>query len=794
MKSKSAGTVDNSASAFEALTANAPIGFAFFDREHRYTKINAALATINGIATDDHIGRSIEELLPTNATAVVPLIDQVFETGEAISDVEVDGETPAKPGEWRSWLTGYFPVFAPDGSVGQVGASVLDITDRKRAEMDLRQSEERLRLATEHAEVGLWDVDEVNGRLHWPPIVKRMFGISPDVPVSMQDYYEGLHPEDHEVTAAAYAAAADPHRRAVYDVEYRTIGKEDGIVRWVAAKGRGVFDADGRCLRVIGTAIDITARKLVEAQLRELNETLERRVGEALAGRRVLAEVVNGTDVFVQVVDMDFTWLAINRAAAAEFARIFGVRRPEAGDNMLTLLEGKPEHQAAVRAVWSRALAGEEFVQTDEFGDPVLDRRYYEMRFRCLRDVQGRIIGAYQFVSDVTERLREQHRLREAEAALAQAQKMEAVGQLTGGIAHDFNNLLQGVAGSLDLIRRGPADQERVQRWAEAGLKAAERGARLTGQLLAFSRAQKIELKPVLLSELVSAFRDMLERTIGPQIKVSLDLQDAGIYVLGDEVQIEMAVLNLALNARDAMPDGGSLWISTRSVTVAGDRELADGAYMELAVRDTGTGMPPEVVARAFDPFFTTKGVGKGTGLGLSQVYGAVRQAGGTVRIETKTGAGTTVRLLLQQTQAAGRSAGLVEADAMRAGSSARVLVVDDDPDVRHFLGEALEALGFTVTEAEDGYAGLAELERSNPDLMILDFAMPGMNGAEVARRAQAHRPSIRIVFATGYADSEALEAVVSGSLPVLRKPFQIRELEQVLHAALQTVANGAGK
>ena len=660
--------------------------------------------------------------------------------------------------------------------------------DRKRAEADLREQEERLRLATDHAEVGFWDVDEINHRLHWPPLVKAMFGISPDVPVTMQSFYEGLHPEDREATTAAYLAAADPMRRSLYDVEYRTVGKEDGIVRWVAAKGRGVFDSHGVCLRVVGTAIDITRRKLAEEQLRELNDTLERRVAEALAGRKVLADVVDGSDLFVQVADLDYNWLAINRAASREFSRIFGVPPPRSGDNMLALLQAQPEHLAEVRRVWSRALGGEEFVQVDTFGNPSLDRRCYEMRFRSLRDGSGRLVGAYQFVADVTDRLREQHRLKETEAALAQAQKMEAVGQLTGGIAHDFNNLLQSVAGSLDLIRRKPDDAERVQRWAEKGFTAAQRGAKLTGQLLAFSRAQKIELKPVALSALISAFRDMIDRTIGAHIRVTLDLGADGIPVLGDEVQIEMAVLNLALNARDAMPDGGELAIRTRQARIEGDGELADGDYVELAVRDTGTGMPPEVAARAFDPFFTTKGVGKGTGLGLSQVYAAMRQVGGAVRIETRPGGGTTVRLFFRRTEGVEASPAAEASAQQKDVRPARVLIVDDDPDVRQFLVESLDVLGFAVIQAEDGQAGLAELERSAPDLMILDFAMPGMNGAEVIKRVRQSRPDLPIILITGFAESDAIDAIVRPDLPVLRKPFGMDGLRQAIELALHSL------
>jgi CheY-like chemotaxis protein len=347
--------------------------------------------------------------------------------------------------------------------------------------------------------------------------------------------------------------------------------------------------------------------------------------------------------------------------------------------------------------------------------------------------------------------------------------------------------LLQGVAASLDLIRRKPGDPERVQRWAEAGFRATERGAKLTGQLLAFSRLQRMELKPVPLSDLVSAFREMIDRTIGPQIKVKLDLATDGLRVLGDEVQIEMAVLNLALNARDAMGDGGELTISTRAVRIERDGELGDGDYVELAVRDTGAGMPPEVVARAFDPFFTTKGVGKGTGLGLSQVYGAMRQAGGAARIESRPGQGTTVRLLLRRTDDGKSAQPAAAGPERRNGSAARILIVDDDADVRLFLSETLQSLGYTVVEAEDGRAGLDAFERSAADVMILDFAMPGLNGAEVAKRVHERRPDFPIIFATGFADSAALQDVARADLPMLRKPFGLDELQRALEGALRS-------
>jgi PAS domain S-box-containing protein len=678
------------------------------------------------------------------------------------------------------------PIFDANGKVVEWFGAGSDVTARRQAEERLRQSEEQLRLATEAAEIGLWDVDVIAGTLFWQARVKAMSGISPDVPVSMADFYAGLHPEDHDRVAAAYVAAVDPTQRALYDVEYRTIGKEDGRLRRVAAKGRGIFDNQGRCVRVIGTAIDITRRRADEERLRELNETLERQVAQAIAERKLLADIVEGTDVFVQVVDLDHRWLAINKAAAEEFARLFGVERPKVGDNILEALRDRPEQQALIKAVLSRALAGEEFIETAKFGIPP-NERDLEIRVRALRDENGRVIGAYQFAHDVTERLREQARLKEAEAALVQMQKMEAIGQLTGGIAHDFNNLLGTIVGSFELIHRAPEDIQRVRYFADSGLKAAQRGAKLTGQLLAFSRSQRFEFKPLRLAEVVGDMRDLLVRTLGPMIRLKFDLNEGHAQVLSDPTQIEMAVLNLAINARDAMPKGGDLIIATAIRRFEKDAEVQTGEYVELSVIDTGAGMPPDVLARAFDPFFTTKGVGKGTGLGLSQVYGIARQAGGTVRISSQPGCGTAVRLYLPRTTIQRRTE--EEATTNERGAvvpTATILVIEDDPDVRSTLLACLETIGYRVIEAEDGPSGLNKLRENAPDLIMVDFAMPGMNGAEVAKAVRAMRPGLPIVFASGYSETAAIEEAAGRDALVLRKPFGLDDLRTVVAEALE--------
>jgi PAS domain S-box-containing protein len=405
--------------------------------------------------------------------------------------------------------------------------------------------------------------------------------------------------------------------------------------------------------------------------------------------------------------------------------------------------------------------------------------RHFETVLVPVRGVDGRISRIMGSGRDMTERVK-------LEEALRQSQKMEAVGQLTGGIAHDFNNLLGAVVGNFDLIRRRSEDDTRVRRWAEAGLQAAERGAKLTGQLLAFSRAQRLHLQSVDAAALVDGMREMLASTLGPMVRIGFELDSRNVAVLADPTQLEMAVLNLAINARDALEPGGELTIGTASAYLSGDHELADGEYMKLSVRDTGAGMPPDVLARALDPFFTTKEVGKGTGLGLSQVYGMARQGGGTVRIDSRPGIGTTVTIYLKRTDADAVEVGAsAHPERLGAVAAARILVVDDDADVRRVLVESVESLGHHVVEADCGPTALERLSADRFDLLIVDFAMPGMTGAEVAEAARADRSDLPILFVSGYSDTDAIERVAGKQASILRKPFLMNDLQLALSKAL---------
>ncbi|WP_119154967.1 PAS domain-containing protein [Caldimonas tepidiphila] len=441
-----------------------------------------------------------------------------------------------------------------------------------------------------------------------------------------------------------------------------------------------------------------------------------------------------------------------------------------------------------------------------EPGGPV-EERFVDFIYLPLLGPHGEVSGIFVQGHDVTEQKRAEaalvqlnetleERIAEALAerefaqeALRQAQKMEAIGHLTGGIAHDFNNLLQAVQGNLELLRRHPGDAQNVQRWAENGLRNVQRGARLTAQLLAFSRSQQLELRPVLLDELVRGMAELLARTLGAGIEVELQLDCPGVPVVADATQLEMAVLNLAINARDAMPQGGRLVLSSRRCRVDADPQLDTGDYAELGVSDSGSGMPADVLARAFDPFFTTKGVGKGTGLGLSQVYGFARQAGGIARIRSAPGEGSTVSLWLRL---ASDLPGERSRDAGAAGAAGlNVLVIDDDAEVRHLVSDLLHTLGHRAVAAADGPAGLALIEEEVPDLVLLDFLMPVMNGAEVASAMRRRFPRMPIVLASGHADSAEIRTVLGPGVRMLRKPFGIEELAAAIERVRAETAAG---
>ncbi len=782
--------------------------------DHVFELTNAAYRQLVGHR--DLIGKSVREALPDVAgQGFYELLDQVYATGEPFVGrqlpVRLKREPSAAPvTRYVDFI--YQPIRDASGQVTGIFVEGSDVTETFEAHEALRAERDLSHVARVKAELLAAEQAAILAQLAEGVIVtdasgaitfvneaaKRIHGVA-DLHVTPDEYAssynlftEGGQPYPPKELPLARAVLRS---EVVTDARW-TIRRPNGSRVVAVGSARPVHSPDGEKLGAVLTLRDETARVKAEAELRELNENLETRVAETLAERNLLATIFETTDAFVQVADLDFRFLAINKASADEFKRIFGVR-PKAGDSMLELLNDQPEHRAAVEAVWARALAGEEFTLTDAFGDPALDRRYYEIKFNTLRNEQGERIGAYQFVYDVTQRLRDQHRLLEAEEQLRQSQKMEAIGQLTGGIAHDFNNLLQGITGSLDLVQKRVAQGRtgELDRFISGAMTSASRAAALTHRLLAFARRQPLDPKPVNANPLVASMEDLLRRTLGETVDLELVLAGGLWPTLCDANQLESAILNLAINARDAMPNGGRLTIETSNAHLdtayaAQARDVRPGQYVCVCVTDTGTGMPPEVIERAFDPFFTTKKIGEGTGLGLSMIYGFARQSEGYCKIYSEVGRGTTVKLYLPRHRGATveeeTTPGLSEAPAAQEGEV--VLVVEDEPVVRGLIVEVLTELGYHALEAHDGPSGVALLEASpRLDLLVTDIGLPGINGRQVAEAARVRWPGLKVLFMTGYAENAAVaNGFLEPGMSMLTKPFAVETLAMRIRTILK--------
>jgi len=517
--------------------------------------------------------------------------------------------------------------------------------------------------------------------------------------------------------------------------------------------------------------------------LRTLRFELDRGVGVAL----VAEEAMQSADypALVRWIEQQPAWsdlpilLIAYRGGGME--RNPDARRLAAALGNVTFLE-RPFHPITLVSGIQTALRGRrrqyearDRVEAIRAGEALLERRVEERTAELAS-------ANRQLADQIAERER-------VEGVLRQAQRLEAVGQLTSGVAHDFNNLLMVILGNVRQMQKVVGDDPTLRRRLTMIAQAAERGAHLTAQMLAFSRRQQLEPRAVDLNDTVLSMRDLLQATMGGSVLIETLLQPDLWPAMIDPTQIELVILNLAINARDAMEVGGTLTVETGNVMLdvpSRPEEPGAGEYVMIAVTDTGSGMSPEVLAKVFEPFFTTKEVGKGSGLGLSQVFGLAKQSGGGVRIDSTPGAGTSVRVFLPRATAA-PAAELLEtpSEAEPPAQDLKVLLVDDDNAVREVTAGILRDLGYRVLEVGSGGAALDVLDRqAEIDLLLLDFAMPGMNGAEVAREARARRPDLPILFLTGYADIEALADASDDG--ILRKPFAQKELAAKLRSVLR--------
>lgn len=723
--------------------------------------------------------------------------------------------------------------------------------ERVRSDQASRDAAERLRLATAAASIGTWDFDPQTGALRWDERCKQLFGLPPDAHVTYEgSFLAGLHPDDRERADEAVRNALAPGDPRPFDIEYRTVGIEDGALRWIAATGSAEFQ-NGKAVRFVGAVHDITARKGAEMRLRILNDT-----GAAVAAERDLASIVQtvtdaGVELtgaqfgafFYNVVDQAGESYMLYTLSGASREAFEGYPMPRATDVFRPTYEGEgvvrsddilldprygrnapnrgmPEGHLPVRSylavpVVSRTgeVLGGLFFGHGEPG------RFKDVHEQAILGIAGHAASALdnaRLLASAERELQERRRAEQAlqslnstleervraavaertlaEEQLRQAQKMEAIGNLTGGIAHDFNNLLMAVLGSLELLRRRLPDDPALLRLVDNAVQGAQRGSALTQRMLAFARRQDLNIQDVDAMRLVVGMTDLLQRSLGPMFSIETSFPPRLPAVVTDPHQLESALLNLAVNARDAMPGSGSIRIEGREEVVSQPTgDLKPGRYVCISVTDTGEGMDDETLKKAAEPFFTTKGVGKGTGLGLSMVKGLAEQSGGTLRLCSRPGVGTTAEIWLP---AGGTASPVVDEEIVptpvetgQHHKALRVLCVDDDVLVLMNSVAMLEDLGHEVVEASSAAEALELFRNGQFDLVMTDHAMPKMTGTELAGELRALRPDIPIILATGYAERTP---GVSDELPRLAKPFWQTDLEAAILSAMAGQGQGA--
>ncbi|MEA2867263.1 MAG: hypothetical protein QOE39_1978 [Bradyrhizobium sp.] len=691
------------------------------------------------------------------------------------------------------WTYGYSPIDEDDG-IGGVLVVCRDVTREHLASVALREREAELARVQQVGRIGGLEVDLRTGfRNRRSPEYLLIHGLPPDAAnETHEDWVQRIHPEDRAATEKKFRDAVASNVRD-YTVQYRIIRPSDGEIRWISVRSTIERDQKGRAIRLVGAHTDVTEQVVAEQALRqseelyrkladqlaELNATLAQRVAEKTRERD---RIWNVSQDLLLVADRSGIWRTVNPA----WTRTLGWSEAELLNRTAEWLE-HPDDNGIMHAQIKKLGASETTIR-------------FESRFRH-KDGSYRWLSwtgvpdqdhIYAVARDVTAEKAAAERLRATEEALLQSQKMEAVGQLTGGIAHDFNNLLTGIVGSLDLLqtRLNQGRIDNVARYIDAAMTSANRAAALTHRLLAFARRQPLIPKSVDANQLVVSLEDLLRRTIGETIDLAIVASGDLWNTLCDPNQLESALLNLAINARDAMPDGGKLTITTANARLDGvtadTPALAPGDYICISVTDTGTGMSAEVTARAFDPFFTTKPIGQGTGLGLSMIYGFARQSNGHATIDSKLEQGTSVRLYLPRhhgDRAALHASTLRTAE--HAASGETVLVVEDEPVVRGVIVEMLGEQGYRTLEAVDGPSGLRILRTNQRiDLLVTDVGLPGMNGRQLADQARESRPELKILFITGYAESVAIsDGFLQPGMEMITKPFDLGNLSRRVRA-----------
>ncbi|AWN39130.1 hybrid sensor histidine kinase/response regulator [Methylobacterium radiodurans] len=661
-----------------------------------------------------------------------------------------------------------FPIRDAGGRLRRIGGIAQDVTAEHAREEALRASEEQFRVFAQAMPSHVWAA-RPDGQLYW--FNEQVYAYSGAAAGTLDGTaWTGIvHPDEREEVERAWRRSHSTG--GDYETEFR-IRRADGAYRWFLVRGKPVRGGNGAVARWVGTCTDIDDRKRVMADLVRFNEALEVRIAERTAEHDRVWR--NSRDLLV-VVGVDGVFRAVNPA----WRTILGYEPAEVvGRSYLEFIW--PEDRVVTRTALAYAASND-------------DLTAFENRYRH-RDGTPRWISwhtategdvVYAYGRDVTAEKERASALAQAEEALRQSQKLEAIGQLTGGVAHDFNNLLTIIRSSVDFLRRPDLAEARKARYLDAVSDTVDRAAKLTGQLLSFARRQALKPEAFDVAGCLRGVAEMLDTVTGARISVVPELSDAACFVRADRSQFETALVNMAVNARDAMDGEGTLTL--RLACGVGKPAIrghapASGPFAAVSLTDTGSGIPPEVVGRIFEPFFTTKDVGKGTGLGLSQVFGFAKQSGGDVDVVSAPGRGSTFTLYLPETwPCASGEPRPTEPEAASGGTGQRVLVVEDNVEVGRFATQILEDLGYETTWAANADEALALLgqDGSGFDAVFSDVVMPGMNGVELAREIRRRFPGLPVVLASGYSHVLAQEG--GHGFELLHKPYSAGQISRVL-------------
>lgn len=809
--------------------------------------VNDAFIRLSGYEREEIIGRNCRFLQgpdtnPETVRALRNAVDQVRPLTVDIQNFRKDGTS-----FWNRLLMA--PVFDADQRLAYFFASQVDVTteherlsglERDNAALmaevtsRLRTQQEgkrELALALRAGGFGTWSFELATQTLTASDECKALFGRAPDKPFFFEERMAAIHPDDRDHALESMTDTSARGRE--HSAEYR-IFWPDGAMRWISSRGQPFFDTHGNPVRVAGVSMDVTSAKRTElkrqalAHLNDVFRDMEDFADISFAAAEILGRtldvsragygLVNRARETI-VIDRDWNAPGVTSIAGTLNFRDYGSYIEELKRGETAIVEdSRLDPRTCDTSAQLESISARSFINmplTEQGGLVALlflnhaePRSWSADDLDFVREVAERTHDAVERrraereLADLAASLEQQVAQRTAdlivaEDALRQSQKMEAVGQLTGGIAHDFNNLLTGISGSLEMIqlRFAQGRGADVDKYVDAAQSAARRAAALTHRLLAFSRRQTLDPRPTDANALIAGMEDLIRRTVGPSVVVETSLAPGLNSTLVDPSQLENALLNLCINARDAMPDGGRIMIETMDRDVdarAGrERDIEPGKYVCLSVSDTGTGMAPDVIEKAFEPFFTTKPIGSGTGLGLSMIYGFARQSGGQVRIHSAPGSGTTVSIYLPGDGQAAVSEPKPTplSKAPRADGGETVLVVDDEESIRMLVTETLIDLDYTALEAADGPTALRMLAANRHiDLLVTDVGLPGMNGRQLADAIRASRPGLKVLFITGYAENAVLNhGHLEPGMHVITKPFAMEALATRIKSLIAT-------